>query len=150
VPTNTGVPPRISGIAVYDHCPAGHDASCREVPHSTLRRRWWQPPGCTMRSSAVSGAKLPADSIRVAMSQHHVPSGCRRATSVAYTVIGCNPDTFHSVCISAMSPVWMTCLMVKSKRAFRAARGASSWRRSRRSFVACLLDSERPLRGHRR
>ncbi|WP_158385020.1 hypothetical protein [Candidatus Nitrososphaera evergladensis] len=53
------------------------------------------------------------------MSHRHVlPSGWLRATSIAYTDI-CRDgeDIFHSVRINAMSPAWMTCLMLKSKEA---------------------------------
>ena len=46
------------------------------------------------------------------MSQHHILSGCRRATSIAYTDIGCGEETVHFVCIKAMSPVWVTCLIL--------------------------------------
>lgn len=69
------------------------------------------------------------------MSQHHDPSGWRRAISIAYTVIGCGPETFHSVCINAMLPVWMICLTLKSKAVFAAARGANSRRKSSLLFV---------------
>ena len=62
------------------------------------------------------------------MSQRHIPFGWRRATSMAYTDICSGNITFHfhSVCISAMSPVWTICSMLKSKTVFVAAEGASS------------------------
>ena len=44
---------------------------------------------------------------------------------MAYTLIGCGPDTIHFVCIKAMSPVSTTFLMSYSKRVFIAASGAN-------------------------
>jgi hypothetical protein len=61
------------------------------------------------------------------MSQRHKPSDWRRATSIAYKHIWWGEETFHSVCVNAISPAWMTCLITKSKLAFADAKGASSF-----------------------
>src|SRR5690348_5089920 len=68
------------------------------------------------------------------MSQHHVPSGWRRATSIAYSDIGWGEDTFHCVCISAISPERIICLISKLEVACAAASGANPSLISSRPF----------------
>lgn len=60
------------------------------------------------------------------INHRHVPSARRRATSIAYSERGSGAETFHTVCIRAMSPDRMICLIAKSNLALLATRGAGS------------------------